>query len=62
MKVTRKMVSLIQDQEWKDVRSSITPAFTTGKIKRVSYHSQVDHVMVVFKDFFLNLSFRLFLN
>ena len=35
MKVIRKMVSLIQNQEWKDVRSSITPAFTTGKIKMV---------------------------
>ena len=34
-KVIRKMVSLIRNQEWKDVRSSITPAFTTGKIKRV---------------------------
>ena len=34
-KVIRKMISLIQDQEWKDVRTSITPAFTTGKIKRV---------------------------
>ena len=29
------MMTLILDQEWKDVRSSITPAFTTGKIKRV---------------------------
>ena len=34
-KVFRKMISLIQNQEWKDVRTSITPAFTTGKIKRV---------------------------
>ena len=25
----------MHNQEWKDVRSSITPAFTTGKIKRV---------------------------
>lgn len=25
----------MKDQEWKDVRSSVTPAFTTGKIKRV---------------------------
>ena len=29
------MLTEMQDQEWKDVRSSITPAFTTGKIKRV---------------------------
>ena len=35
-KYVRKMVSLIKDQEWKDVRSSVTPAFTTGKIKRMS--------------------------
>ena len=26
---------MMRGQEWKDVRSSITPAFTTGKIKRV---------------------------
>jgi cytochrome P450 len=30
------MVSIMRDQEWKDVRSSVTPAFTTGKIKRYS--------------------------
>ena len=29
------MMTIIRDQEWKDVRSSVTPAFTTGKIKRV---------------------------
>ena len=29
-KVIRKIVSLILNQEWKDVRSSITPAFTEG--------------------------------
>lgn len=26
----------MKGQEWKDIRSSVTPAFTTGKIKRVS--------------------------
>ena len=35
-RVFRKFLTLIRDQEWKDVRSSITPAFTTGKIKKVS--------------------------
>jgi hypothetical protein len=25
----------MRGQEWKDIRSSVTPAFTTGKIKRV---------------------------
>lgn len=39
MKVVRKMVSILENQEWKDVRSSITPAFTTKKIKRVSINS-----------------------
>ena len=34
-KVIRKMLTMMRGQEWKDVRSSITPAFTTGKIKRV---------------------------
>nr|CAH0104368.1 unnamed protein product [Daphnia galeata] len=35
-KVVRRMVSSARGQEWKDIRSSITPAFTTGKIKRMS--------------------------
>nr|CAH0107693.1 unnamed protein product [Daphnia galeata] len=35
-KVVRKFLTLMRDQDWKDVRSSITPAFTTGKIKRMS--------------------------
>ncbi|XP_046636783.1 cytochrome P450 3A14-like isoform X1 [Daphnia pulicaria] len=35
-KVMRKWLSLMRGQEWKDIRSSVTPAFTTGKIKRMS--------------------------
>ncbi|XP_057367188.1 cytochrome P450 3A14-like [Daphnia carinata] len=35
-KVMRKWLSLMKGQEWKDIRSSVTPAFTTGKIKRMS--------------------------
>ncbi|XP_046646973.1 cytochrome P450 3A24-like [Daphnia pulicaria] len=35
-KVFRKMLTIIQDKEWKDVRSSVTPVFTTGKIKLMS--------------------------
>jgi len=35
-KYFRKIISVIRDQEWKDVRSSISPTFTTGKIKRMS--------------------------
>lgn len=34
-KIFRKMLSIIQNKEWKDVRSSVTPVFTTGKIKQV---------------------------
>lgn len=34
-KYGRKMIMIIKDQEWKEVRSSVTPAFTTGRIKRV---------------------------
>ncbi|XP_032791001.2 cytochrome P450 3A14 [Daphnia magna] len=36
LKVMRKWMTLMKGQEWKDVRSSVTPAFTTGKIKRMS--------------------------
>jgi len=36
VKFLRKMVSLMENQEWKDVRSALTPSFTTGKIKRYS--------------------------
>ncbi|EFX88290.1 hypothetical protein DAPPUDRAFT_311602 [Daphnia pulex] len=35
-KVMRKWMMLMKGQEWKDIRSSVTPAFTTGKIKRMS--------------------------
>nr|CAH0100173.1 unnamed protein product [Daphnia galeata] len=35
-KVIRKWLSMMKGQEWKDIRSSVTPAFTTGKIKRMS--------------------------
>jgi len=34
--VLRKMVFFLEDKEWKKVRSSFTPAFTSGKIKKVS--------------------------
>lgn len=37
-KVIRKMISIMENQEWKDVRSSITPTFTTGKIKKVCWN------------------------
>ncbi|XP_057367195.1 cytochrome P450 3A2-like isoform X1 [Daphnia carinata] len=35
-KIVRKWVAMMKGQEWKDVRSSVTPAFTSGKIKRMS--------------------------
>ena len=35
-KVLRKMLSLLTDQEWKEVRAALSPTFTTGKIKRVN--------------------------
>jgi len=36
LSVFRKMVFVLHDQEWKDVRSSITPAFSSGKIKKMT--------------------------
>lgn len=36
VKVLRKMMTDMKDQEWKDVRSAVTPTFTSGKIKRYS--------------------------
>nr|CAH0107507.1 unnamed protein product [Daphnia galeata] len=35
-KVCRKMMTVLQNKEWKDVRSSVTPVFTSGKIKLMS--------------------------
>jgi hypothetical protein len=55
-KVVRRMVSSARGQEWKDIRSSITPAFTTGKIKRVSpFESQTFSRIFVYYHGFLNI-------
>ncbi|XP_046632822.1 cytochrome P450 3A2-like [Daphnia pulicaria] len=35
-KIVRKWLTVVKGKEWKDIRSSVTPAFTTGKIKRMS--------------------------
>ena len=35
IEVFRYFLTNMEDQPWKDVRSAITPTFTTGKIKRV---------------------------
>ena len=35
-KINRMMLTALRGQQWKDVRSVVSPAFTTGKIKRVS--------------------------
>jgi cytochrome P450 len=37
----RKWMTLMTGQEWKDIRSSVTPAFTSGKIKQVSKDKQI---------------------
>lgn len=36
-KFVRKFMTIMRGKEWKDVRSSVTPVFTTGNIKRVIY-------------------------
>lgn len=36
LKVFRKMLGALEDQEWKDVRSAVTPTFTSARIKRYS--------------------------
>jgi len=36
IKYFRKMLTVTQNQEWKDIRSAVTPTFTSGKIKRMS--------------------------
>lgn len=47
----------MRDQDWKDVRSSTTPAFTTGKIKRVSLSSRRYYVLNTFEK--SNLLFKM---
>ena len=39
IEVFRYFLTNMEDQPWKDVRSAITPTFTTGKIKRVRWIS-----------------------
>jgi len=36
VKILRYMLTSMEDQPWKDVRSAVTPTFTSGKIKRYS--------------------------
>ena len=31
------LLTVLEDEQWKNVRSAITPAFTTGKIKNVQF-------------------------
>ena len=34
-KIFRYMLTSLEDQPWKDVRSAVSPTFTSGKIKQV---------------------------
>lgn len=33
--IRKNMVNVMRDQHWKDVRRTITPAFTPGRIEKV---------------------------
>lgn len=39
------MLVRVHEKDWKDVRSAVTPAFTSGKIKKVKYYTS--YVIVV---------------
>ncbi|GFX11792.1 tigger transposable element-derived protein 1 [Trichonephila clavipes] len=40
-KVIDKMLSIIRGEDWKRVRTVVTPTFTTGKIKRNNFNSKI---------------------
>ncbi len=51
-KYIRKMISLIRDDEWKEVRSAVSPTFTTGKIKRVRFVNKYIHNILLIRIFY----------
>ena len=53
MKVFRYMLSSMENQPWKDVRSAVTPTFTSGKIKRVLQSCQIHPPLAMSKQWLL---------